>query len=100
MATSTRTPTRGYSATKEQLLTRLKRIEGQVRGVENMVEDERYCIDVITQISAVQAALDKVALGLLDDHARHCVVDGHGEGTPEQLTDELMAAVGRLMRRG
>jgi CsoR family transcriptional regulator, copper-sensing transcriptional repressor len=55
---------------------------------------------VLTQISAIQAALDKVALGLLDGHARHCVVDGHAEGTPEELTDELMAAVGRLMRRG
>ena len=90
----------GYSATKDQLLTRLRRIEGQVRGIEGMVEDDRYCIDVLTQISAVQAALDKVALGLLDQHARHCVVDGHDEGTPEELTDELMAAVGRLMRRG
>jgi len=100
MATSTTAQTRGYTATKEQLLTRLKRIEGQVRGIEGMVEDDRYCIDVITQISAVQAALDKVALGLLDGHARHCVVDGQAEGTPEELTDELMAAVGRLMRRG
>ena len=95
-----KTPTRGYSATKDQLLKRLRRIEGQVRGVEGMVDDERYCIDVITQISAIQAALDKVALGLLDGHARHCVVDGHAEGSPEELTDELMAAVGRLMRRG
>jgi CsoR family transcriptional regulator, copper-sensing transcriptional repressor len=99
MATGT-TPTRGYTASKEQLLTRLKRIEGQVRGIEGMVEDDRYCIDVLTQISAVQAALDKVALGLLDGHARHCVVEGHGSGSPEELTDELMAAVGRLMRRG
>ena len=101
MATSTTTTRqRGYSATKEQLLTRLKRIEGQVRGIEGMVEDDRYCIDVITQISAVQAALDKVALGLLDDHARHCVIEGHAEGSPDALTDEMMAAVGRLMRRG
>jgi CsoR family transcriptional regulator, copper-sensing transcriptional repressor len=92
--------TRGYTASKDQLLTRLKRIEGQVRGIEGMVEGDRYCIDVITQISAVQAALDKVALGLLDGHARYCVVDGHAEGSPEELTDELMAAVGRLMRRG
>jgi CsoR family transcriptional regulator, copper-sensing transcriptional repressor len=92
--------TRGYTATKGQLLSRLKRIEGQVRGIEGMVEDERYCIDVLTQISAVQAALDKVALGLLDDHARHCVVQGAAEGTPEELTDEMMAAVGRLLRRG
>jgi DNA-binding FrmR family transcriptional regulator len=93
-------PTRGYTATKDQLLARLRRIEGQVRGVEGMVEDDRYCIDVLTQISAVQAALDKVALGLLDGHARHCMVEGNAEGTPEELSHELMAAVGRLMRRG
>src|SRR3954453_8903731 len=65
------TPTRGYTATKDQLLKRLHRIEGQVRGVEGMVSDHRYCIDVLTQISAIQAALDKVALGLIDEHARH-----------------------------
>ena len=91
--------TRGYTATKDQLLTRLRRIEGQVRGVEGMVEDERYCIDVLTQISAIQAALDKVALGLLDDHARHCVM-GAADDERADKTDELMAAVGRLMRRG
>jgi DNA-binding FrmR family transcriptional regulator len=100
MATGTSTPSRGYSTTKEQLVKRLHRIEGQVRGLERMVEDDRYCIDVVTQISAVQAALDKVALGLLDQHARHCVVEGHGEGGPEELTDELMGAVARIMRRG
>ena len=94
------TPTRGYTATKDQLLNRLKRIEGQVRGIEGMVEDDRYCIDVITQISAVQAALDKVALGLLDDHARHCIVGGAAGESPEELQQELMAAIGRLMRRG
>ena len=94
------TPTRGYSATKDRLLTRLRRIEGQVRGIEGMVADERYCIDVITQISAVQAALDKVALGLLDDHAQHCIVRGGADGEPEAMTDELMGAVARLMRRG
>jgi DNA-binding FrmR family transcriptional regulator len=88
-------PQRGYSATKDQLLKRLKRIEGQVRGVEGMVADDRYCIDVLTQISAVQAALDKVALGLLDEHARHCLSPADAE-----KTDELMAAVARLMRRG
>jgi CsoR family transcriptional regulator, copper-sensing transcriptional repressor len=99
MAT-TATGKRGYSASKDQLLTRLSRVEGQVRGVQGMVEEDRYCIDVLTQISAVQAALDKVALGLLDGHARHCILGGHAEGPPEQLSDELMAAVGRLMRRG
>ena len=90
---------RGYSATKDQLLARLRRIEGQVRGIEGMVEDDRYCIDVLTQIGAVQAALDKVALGLLDDHARHCVIGGP-ESQQGERTEELMAAVGRLMRRG
>jgi CsoR family transcriptional regulator, copper-sensing transcriptional repressor len=89
-------PARGYTATKDQLLTRLKRIEGQVRGVQGMVDDDRYCIDVLTQISAIQAALDKVALGLLDDHARHCLADGNAD----EKADELMAAVGRLIRRG
>lgn len=99
MADSPAPPTRGYSATKDQLLTRLRRAEGQLRGVQGMVEDDRYCIDVLTQISAVQAALDKVALGLMDQHARHCVAGADGQ---EQIdkTDELMAAVGRLMRRG
>ncbi len=93
------TPTRGYSATKEQLLARLKRIEGQVRGIEGMVDDERYCIDVLTQIGAVQAALDKVSLGLLDDHAKHCVIGAEADDQ-DAKTEELMAAVGRLMRRG
>jgi len=100
MATETTTPTRGYTTTKDQLGKRLRRIEGQVRGVERMVEEDRYCIDVVTQISAIQAALDKVALGLLDQHARHCVVEGHGDASPEELTDELMGAVARVMRRG
>ena len=93
------TETRGYSATKDQLQKRLRRIEGQVRGIQNMVDEDRYCIDVLTQIGAIQAALDKVALGLLDEHARHCVV-GVPEDKQEDRTDELMAAVGRLMRRG
>ena len=89
----------GYTEDKDAYLKRMRRIEGQVRGVEGMIDNDRYCIDVLTQISAVQAALDKVALGLLDEHARHCVVEGHG-GEPAEMTDELMAAVGRLMRRG
>jgi DNA-binding FrmR family transcriptional regulator len=99
MSGMTATNERGYSASRDQLLRRLRRVEGQVRGVEKMVVEDRYCIDVLTQIAAIQAALDKVALGLLDGHARHCVVGGHGPGTPEEQTDELMAAVGRLMRR-
>ncbi len=88
----------GYREDKEKLLKRLARVEGQVRGVSKMVEEERYCIDVLTQIGAIQAALDKVALGLLDEHTRHCVVDADGEERVEKV-DELMAAVGRLVKR-
>ncbi|MDQ3768131.1 MAG: metal-sensitive transcriptional regulator [Actinomycetota bacterium] len=94
------TPTRGYTATKDQLNSRLSRIEGQVRGIQRMVDEDRYCIDILTQISAVQAALDKVALGLLDDHARSCVVGAQSGELRAERTEELMAAVGRLMRRG
>jgi DNA-binding FrmR family transcriptional regulator len=90
----------GYIASKAPLQARLKRIEGQVRGIQGMVEDERYCIDILTQISAIQAALDKVALGLLDDHAKHCVVGAEDVASRVERTDEMMAAVGRLMRRG
>src|SRR6185312_1751752 len=89
-------PVRGYTASKEQLGKRLARIEGQVRGIGRMVDEDRYCIDVLTQISAVQAALDKVALGLLDEHARTCAINAEGEQQADR-TDELMAAVGRLM---
>jgi DNA-binding FrmR family transcriptional regulator len=92
-------PTRGYTASKDELLARLRRIEGQIRGIETMVADDRYCIDVLTQITAARAALDKVALGLLDDHAHHCVV-GADASERDEKTAELMAAVGRLMGRG
>jgi CsoR family transcriptional regulator, copper-sensing transcriptional repressor len=90
---------KGYQSTKSELLARLARVKGQVGGVERMVEQDRYCIDVITQISAIQAALDKVALGLLDGHARTCVIDAEAS-LQDERTQELMAAVGRLMRRG
>jgi DNA-binding FrmR family transcriptional regulator len=92
-------PTRGYTASKEQLIGRLRRIEGQVRGVQRMVEEDRYCIDVITQITAVQAALEKVALGLLDGHTRHCVLGPESEQLREERTEELVAAFGRLLGR-
>jgi DNA-binding FrmR family transcriptional regulator len=88
-----------YAGQKEQLGKRLRRVEGQIRGIEKMVEDDRYCIDILTQISAAQAALDKVALGLMEDHAAHCVVGGPDE-LKEERTEELMGAVARLMRRG
>jgi DNA-binding FrmR family transcriptional regulator len=91
------TETRGYAADKEALLKRLARIEGQVRGVARMVDDDRYCIDVLTQISAVQSAIESVALGLLDGHVRHCVVESSGETQLERM-DELMDAVGRLVK--
>ena len=96
----TAAPVRGYTSTKDQLQARLRRIEGQVRGVERMVDEDRYCIDVLTQISAIQAALDKVALGLLDGHARHCMNEGAVEGRADEMATEMMAAVGRLMKRG
>jgi DNA-binding FrmR family transcriptional regulator len=96
---NTQTPTRGYTATKEQLLARLARIEGQIRGIEGMVQDDRYCIDILTQISAAQAALDKVALGLLDGHAHTCVI-GAAADQQDERTEEMMAAIGRLLKRG
>jgi DNA-binding FrmR family transcriptional regulator len=89
--------THGYTPARDALLKRLSRIEGQVRGVSRMVDENRYCIDVLTQISAVQAALDKVALGLMDDHVHHCVV-GAPEAAQDERADELMQAVRRLMR--
>jgi CsoR family transcriptional regulator, copper-sensing transcriptional repressor len=90
---------RGYTKEKEALLNRVRRIEGQVRGIERMVEEDRYCIDVVTQITAIQAALDKVALGLLEDHTQHCVIGADGKEQQER-TDELMATVKRLLRHG
>ena len=90
---------RAYSADKKQLLNRLRRAEGQVRGIQRMVEEDRYCIDVVTQISAIQSALDNVALALLDTHARTCMSEPR---TPKQASDqvnELMGAVGRMINR-
>ncbi len=91
--------THGYTADKDAVLKRLRRIEGQVRGVERMVEENRYCIDIVTQVTAIQAALDKVALEMLSDHAAHCVI-GAEPGEQAERTEELMAAVKRLLRHG
>ncbi|MGH2960400.1 MAG: metal-sensitive transcriptional regulator [Solirubrobacterales bacterium] len=88
-----------YAGHKVQITKRLRRVEGQVRGIEKMIDEDRYCIDVLTQISAAQAALDKVALQLMEDHAAHCVVGGPEE-LKDERTEELMGAVARLMRRG
>lgn len=90
---------RGYSASKDQVVKKLRRIEGQVRGIEGMVNDERYCIDIITQISAIHAALDKVALNLVDGHIKHCVHNAAQEGRMEEVSDELMQTLARLMGR-
>jgi DNA-binding FrmR family transcriptional regulator len=90
----------GYSERKGEHLKRLRRIEGQVRGVSRMVEEDQYCIDVLTQLSAVTRALQSVALGLLDDHMAHCVVAAAREGGDERETKlrEASAAIARLVR--
>jgi CsoR family transcriptional regulator, copper-sensing transcriptional repressor len=91
------TPDPGYKASKDQLLRRLARVEGQVRGVSRMVEEERYCIEVLTQIQAAEAALNGIALGLLDEHVRNCMQQGNAKQRAEKA-GEMMDAVGRLVR--
>jgi DNA-binding FrmR family transcriptional regulator len=89
----------GYD--KAALTKRLHRIEGQVRGIERMVEDDRYCIDILTQISAVNTALESLAFKLLDDHVNHCVADALASGDPQEASEksrELLAAVQRFAR--
>ncbi len=88
----------GYIGDKEKVKNRLRRIAGQVGGLERMIDEERYCVDVLTQISAVQAAIDKVALALLDDHTRHCVVGAKTVAVREARTEEMIEAVSRLLR--
>ncbi|HEX4978426.1 MAG TPA: metal-sensitive transcriptional regulator [Acidimicrobiales bacterium] len=85
---------------KDDLLRRLRRVEGQVRGLQQMIEDDRYCIDVLTQISATTRALQSVALGLLDDHMRHCVATAvkHGGREADEKLTEATAAIERLVR--
>jgi DNA-binding FrmR family transcriptional regulator len=90
----------GYSANKEDHLKRLRRIEGQVRGIAKMVEDDKYCIDILTQVSAATKALQSVALGLLDEHMGHCVVNAARAGgeEQEQKLKEASEAIARLVR--
>ncbi|GGK80256.1 hypothetical protein Sme01_45430 [Sphaerisporangium melleum] len=90
----------GYSDDKQAYLTRLRRIEGQVRGLQRMVEEDAYCIDVLTQVSAATRALQAVALGLLEDHIGHCVKDAISAGGPEaeEKVKEASAAIARLVR--
>jgi DNA-binding FrmR family transcriptional regulator len=91
---------RGYTASKDELLKRLARVEGQVRGVSRMVEADRHCIEVMTQINAARGALDQIALGLLDGHTRHCLLGpGGGRASGDAQADEVMAAVGRMLSR-
>jgi DNA-binding FrmR family transcriptional regulator len=91
----------GYTDTKQQHLAALRRIEGQVRGLQRMVESDQYCIDVLTQVSATTRALQSVALKLLDEHLGHCVTGAIADGDPEVITqklDEAQAAIARLVR--
>lgn len=90
----------GYHENKEALLTRLRKVEGQVRGVQRMVEEDQYCIDILTQISAANSALKKVAVALLDDHIRHCVAEGTAAGGArgEAIVTEATSAIERLLR--
>ncbi len=91
----------GYTKDKEALVKRLHRIEGQVRGVEKMVEDDRYCIDVLTQIAAVNTALESLAFKILDEHVRHCVagaLSSGDEADAQTKTEELLEAVQRFAR--
>ncbi|MGI8608195.1 MAG: metal-sensitive transcriptional regulator [Candidatus Dormibacteria bacterium] len=88
---------RGYSSDKDKLAARLGRVEGQVRGVARMVAEDKYCIDILTQVNAIKAALDQVSLLLLEDHVRGCVVDAVKQGELEKV-DELVDAVARFAR--
>lgn len=88
---------RGYTMDKDDYVRRLRRIEGQVRGLQRMVEEDQYCIDVLTQISAATKALQSVALGVLDEHVRHCVANAHGEKS-EEMVEEAIRAIERLVR--
>jgi DNA-binding FrmR family transcriptional regulator len=94
-------PAYGYAKDKEILVKRLHRIEGQVRGIERMVEDDRYCIDILTQIAAVNTALESLALRILDEHVRHCVAGALASGDAVDAatkTEELLEAVQRFTR--
>ena len=90
----------GYTPSKDEYLKRLRRIEGQVRGLEKMVEDDKYCIDILTQVSAATRALQSVALGLLEDHLGHCVAEAAAEGgdVAEQKVREAAEAIARLVK--
>ena len=99
--TTTETPVHGYSKDKDALVKRLHRIEGQVRGVEKMVTEDRYCIDILTQISAVSTALDSLAFQILDEHVKHCVAGALASGDEAEANAkaaELLEAVHRFTK--
>jgi DNA-binding FrmR family transcriptional regulator len=101
MSATEKTHDYGYLAEKEGLIKRLHRIEGQVRGIERMVEDDRYCIDILTQLGAVSTALESLAVTILDDHVQHCVADALASGDEQaarEKTDELLTAVRRFAK--
>jgi CsoR family transcriptional regulator, copper-sensing transcriptional repressor len=98
---TTETTTYGYTADKDLLLKRLARIEGQVRGIARMIDDDRYCIDILTQLGAVDTALEAVAVKVLEDHVRHCVSGALASGDPEEAaakSRELLEAVQRFAK--
>jgi DNA-binding FrmR family transcriptional regulator len=89
----------GYANNRDDLLTRLRRIEGQVRGLQRMVEEDKYCIDILTQVNSAMAALKAVGMGLLDEHVRHCVKESIEQGDGDRKVEELLAAVARFAGR-
>lgn len=89
----------GHAMEKDQLRNRLRRIEGQVRGLQRMIDEDQYCIDILTQLNSVVAALRAVGMGLLDDHVRHCVTESIEQGDGREKVEELMAAVARFAGR-
>jgi CsoR family transcriptional regulator, copper-sensing transcriptional repressor len=88
----------GYAMKKDDLLARLRRIEGQVRGLQRMVDEDQYCLDILTQVNSAVAALRAVGLGLLDDHVRHCVTESITAGGGDEKVEELLAAVARFTK--
>jgi len=101
MTASTEPPSHGYAPYKEQLVKRLARIEGQVRGISKMIDDDRYCIDILTQLGAVDTALEAVALKVLEEHVQHCVAGAMASGDKadaEEKSRELLAAVQRFAK--
>ena len=100
MTNTTDTAHHGYMSDKDRYLARLKRIEGQARGIHRMIDEEQYCIDILTQISALKSAIENVALGLMDDHLKHCVVDAArtGGAVSDAKIAEASAAIARLVK--